>query len=68
MAQPSPLSGPATPARPPLTTTQAPQNAGLLQAYLLARETLRRVKPSATPCFAVDADERRRRQRPAGQA
>ena len=30
-----------------------------LQAYLLARETIRRHKPSATPCFARDWQPRK---------
>jgi hypothetical protein len=63
MAQPFNPSGQAAAARPDPAAAGTPGD-GALQAYLLARETLRRVKPTATPCFAVDADERRRRQRP----
>jgi hypothetical protein len=63
MAHHSPLLGQAAPARPGLQAAAAPAD-NALHAYLLARETLRRVKPTATPCFAVDADERRRRQQP----
>ena len=62
MALPSTPPGPARTAGHPPSTRAMPSE-GLLQAYLLARETLRRVKPTATPCFAIDAEERRREQR-----
>ena len=61
MALPSMPPGPARATGHPPPTRAMPSE-GLLQAYLLARETLRRVKPTATPCFAVDAEERRRRR------
>ncbi|MGN6527938.1 MAG: hypothetical protein ACTHL8_16245 [Burkholderiaceae bacterium] len=63
MAQPFTPPGQAAAGRPNLPAAAAPADSAL-HAYLLARETLRRVKPTATPCFAVDADERRRRQQP----
>jgi hypothetical protein len=62
MAQPFTVTGQAVHGRPDLPAAAPADSA--LRAYLLARETLRRVKPTATPCFAVDADERRRRQQP----
>ncbi|HEX7689832.1 MAG TPA: hypothetical protein VF453_19150 [Burkholderiaceae bacterium] len=63
MAQPFAPTGQAVAGRPELPAAAARADSAL-HAYLLARETLRRVKPTATPCFAVDADERRRRQQP----
>lgn len=42
------------PARQPLSPMNWPQ----LHAYLLARETLRRLKRSASPCFARDPSSR----------
>jgi len=37
-----------------------------LQAYFLARETLRRLKPRPCPCFAADVAARSRARAAAG--